>query len=298
MAYTAAAVDSDEYFHDTDWEIVANQGRYHVVEGCDVTFDAADMTYDIAAGQIMHNGGLVAVAAQTDAGTLVADATNERWAYVTLGSDGLDVLVSGDAAASSSVEPVKPELGDRVILYMVKIQAAQTIANNAEYKLDKRILAPTALAHRGPRAMHASATRDQDYIWEHVYLINGVTAWTTIATITDNNFAGAGGFGMGLVEAWVSGHTNAQGDAALFARWQFEKDGASDLQVGEIEEVWEDIDGAGAVCAKPGFRLLVSTNTILLQVQSSNGSNGLSGSAHVRVLLASMNDAAADWTIA
>jgi len=139
MPYQVQAVDSDEYFHDTDYEIIANQVHYNVVSGCGVTYDTADMTLDIASGSIKHNNLAVTVAAAANALTLVADSSNERWSYVTLDSSGAAVLVSGDPAPNSSTEPTKPELGDRVVLAMVKIQAGQTVAGNAEYKLDKRV---------------------------------------------------------------------------------------------------------------------------------------------------------------
>lgn len=139
-AYVLAAVDTDELFHDTDYEVLGNQQTYGVLTGCVLTEDASNMTVDLGAGAILHSGSIVNVTAATDTQTLVADGSNERWAAICLSSAGASVLVSGDPAASSSVEPAKPEIGDRVLLKMYKIQAAQTIANNCEYKLDKRIL--------------------------------------------------------------------------------------------------------------------------------------------------------------
>lgn len=139
-AYTLTAVDSDEYFHDTDYELLGNAGTYGVYAGCALTYDAADMTVDLAAGAVKHNAGYVAVAVGANAYTLVADGSNERWAALCISSAGAAALVSGDAAASASVEPSKPEIGDRVLLGMAKIQAAQTIADNCEYKLDKRLM--------------------------------------------------------------------------------------------------------------------------------------------------------------
>lgn len=139
MTYRVQAVDADEYFHDTDYEIAANQQMYGVFSGCAVSYDASNMTIDIGQGTIVHNGVTVQVAEQLNALTLVADGSNERWAYICLDSAGSAVLVSGDAAPDGSTEPTKPELGDRVLLAMVKIQAAQTIAANTEYQLDKRV---------------------------------------------------------------------------------------------------------------------------------------------------------------
>jgi len=144
-AYTLQAVDNDEYFHDTDYELLGNQGTYGVYSGCGLTPDAANLTVDLASGAIKHNAGYVAVAAAANAYTLVADASNERWAALCLDSAGAPVLVSGDAAASSSVEPTKPEIGDRVLLALYKVQAAQTVAASCEYQLDKRVLIPSLI---------------------------------------------------------------------------------------------------------------------------------------------------------
>lgn len=139
-AYTFEAVDTDEYFHDTDYELLASGDKYGVIRGCTITPDAANMTADLAVGAIWHSGSYVAVAAASDAYTIVSDGSNERWAALCISSAGSAVLVSGDAAASSSVEPAKPEIGDRVLAELYKVQAAQTIAANCEYQLDKRLL--------------------------------------------------------------------------------------------------------------------------------------------------------------
>lgn len=134
MAYQAQAVDATEPISDTSWEIVANMRDYGIISGCDVTLDATDMTYDVAAGEILHNGTFVAVAAQTDAGTLVADGSNPRFAWIGLDSSGVDVLVSGDASA----DPVVPEIGDRTTLSLMRIPAAETLASNCS-DIEKRI---------------------------------------------------------------------------------------------------------------------------------------------------------------
>lgn len=163
-AYTLTAVDSDEYFHDTDYELLGNAAQYNVISGCAVTFDAANMTADLAAGAITHDYTPLDVAVASNAYTLVADGSNERWAALCLSSAGAAALVSGDAAASSSVEPTKPEIGDRVLLYMVKIQAAQTIADNCEYKLDKRVAAPNGLIGYTGTAAPTTSTSAVDLV--------------------------------------------------------------------------------------------------------------------------------------
>lgn len=157
-SYTYAAVDADEYWHDTDVETIASLHTYGVISGCTVTADAANLTVDLAAGTILHSGSSVTVAGATDAYTLVADGSNERWAALTVSSAGAAALVSGDPAASASSEPVKPEIGDRVLVAFAKIQAAQTIAANVEYLLDKR-----AITHIPPDVVSGFGTSLSSY---------------------------------------------------------------------------------------------------------------------------------------
>jgi hypothetical protein len=77
VAYLTQFSDTTEPIADTDAEIATNQHLYGVISGCDVTYDASDMTYDIAAGVILHNGSVVAVAAQANAGTHRREARQE-----------------------------------------------------------------------------------------------------------------------------------------------------------------------------------------------------------------------------
>lgn len=142
MAITWQATDTIEPAADTDIEQAANAHLYGVISGCPVTFDAADMTYDVGAGTILHNGSVVSVSAQANAGTLVADGTNPRWAYIYLDSTGTEGLTHGTAAA----DPAKPEIGDNVAIAAVLIAAGATIASS-QTTLDKRVWThyPTSL---------------------------------------------------------------------------------------------------------------------------------------------------------
>lgn len=135
MPTTYDAEDGIEYWHDTDAEQLGNVHLYGVVSGCEVTLDGADMTYDVAAGQILHNGALVSVSAQANAGTLVADGTNPRWAIIYLDSAGVEGIVLGTPAAV----PSKPEVGDNVMIHAVLIAPGQTVASAATSSLAKRV---------------------------------------------------------------------------------------------------------------------------------------------------------------
>lgn len=142
MAYQFQNVDTTEPVSDTDGELKANVHLYGVISGCDVTLDSGNLTVDVAAGKILHNGSIVSVSAQTNAVTLVADGSNPRFSWVALNSSGTAVLVSGDAAA----DPDVPELGDYVALSLIRIPAGETLASNCT-DIEKRIPAhhPTSV---------------------------------------------------------------------------------------------------------------------------------------------------------
>lgn len=175
-AYTFEAVDADEYFHDTDYELLGSMHSYGVISGCTVTGDAANMTVDLAAGVILHSGSTVTVAAATDAYTLVADGSNERWAALCISSAGTAALLSGDPAANGSSEPAKPEIGDRVLVAMAKIQAAQTVAANVEYMLDKRVIThsgATTVTKSSDETINTSTTLQDDDALTFAVVANG-----------------------------------------------------------------------------------------------------------------------------
>lgn len=147
--------DDVEPIADTLGEAWGNAAIYNVINpiggSCALTYSAGAMTVDLAAGRITHYGSLVTVAAAAAGFTLVSDPTNPRWTWLAVSSTGTPVVVSGDPAATPSV----PELGDRVMVGLVYVQAGLTIASNATYKLDKRI---SSVAPWGVAATNAAAT--------------------------------------------------------------------------------------------------------------------------------------------
>lgn len=135
MARTAAYNDTTMPIADTFGEMWASSPAYALIGGCAVTLDAADLTYDVAAGAFIHNGTPVAVSAQANAGTLVADSTNPRWTWIVLDSSGVEAMVSGTAAATPSI----PELGaDTFPLMLVYVAAGATIASS-QTSYDQRV---------------------------------------------------------------------------------------------------------------------------------------------------------------
>lgn len=134
MARLAAYNDTTMPIADTHMEMATNANLYGVITGCAVTLDAANLTYDVAAGAIMHNGAPVAVSEQLNAGTLVADSSNPRWTWIAVDSTGTEVMVSGTAAATPSI----PELGDYVPLMLVYVAAGATLASS-QTNYDQRV---------------------------------------------------------------------------------------------------------------------------------------------------------------
>ena len=218
MTRTWATEDAIEWAHDTMMEQFGNIANYNVVSGCAVTYDAANMTLDIASGSITHNGLRVAVSSQANALTLVADGSNPRWSWIALDSAGAAVLVSGTAASDPSI----PELGDYVELALVKIEAGQTIANNITYKYDKRLFLPagteTTVRKSANESVTSSTTLQNDdelkyemaantnYQFEFSILYTGGTAGDIKFTVTTPS----GG------DLWATGWAPSGGSVSTF----------------------------------------------------------------------------------
>lgn len=210
--------DAIEWAHDTMMEQFGNLATYNVVSGCEVTYDAADMTIDIAAGSITHNGTRVSVTGGANALTLVADGSNPRWSWIALDSAGSAVLVSGTAAA----DPTVPELGDYVELALVKIEAAQTIANNITYKFNKRLVLPsgteTTIRKTSNETVTSSTTLQNDN--ELVYAMAANTNYHFEISILYTG-ATAGDIKFSIVvpsggDLWASGLIPSGGTVSLF----------------------------------------------------------------------------------
>jgi hypothetical protein len=182
MANTLQAQDTNEPFSDTDYELLGNP-TYRVVSGCAVTYDAANLTVDVAAGVIKHNGSFVTVSEQLNVVTIAVDGSNPRWSYLTINGSGTVILTSGTAAST----PVKPEAPEGVFLAMLLVVNGDTTANGITVKLDKRILSdvtgvsPQATAIGDAQAL---GTGDQAAREDHVHASASPSAPTTLAVGT------------------------------------------------------------------------------------------------------------------
>ena len=218
MTRNWSAEDGIEWAHDTMMEQFGNIANYNVRSGCAVTYDAANMTVDVAAGSITHNGTTVAVTGGTNVLTLVADGSNPRWSWIALDSSGTAVLVSGTAAADPSI----PELGDYVELALVKIEAGQTIANNITYKRDKRLFLPTSaettVTKQSNESVSSSTTLQNDDELKYAMSANTnyhfeISVLYTGGTTGDMKFSITTPSGGDL---WASGFIPSGGTVSLF----------------------------------------------------------------------------------
>ena len=148
------ATDSVDIASDSMVEQFGNLATYNVVDGCDITYSASGLSVSVSAGSVTHNGARIAVAGGSI--TLVPDATYPMSVWVAVNSSGTVEAVTGTAAA----EPVVPELGDRVEIALVKVEANQTIAAACEHKMDRRLFGPTLVTVGGSDSASATLSAD------------------------------------------------------------------------------------------------------------------------------------------
>lgn len=224
MAATAQAVDTTEPVSDTVWEISANNQESGVVTGCTLTLSGSNLTVDIAtAGTVVLEGSVLTVAAEVGAVTLVADASNPRFTWIGVASDGDIEIVSGAAAS----DPAVPELGSRVALALVRIPANETLASNCT-EIVKRIpyrVSPVLV--EGPQLL-IPMTGQQG------------TAGRQLAT---NTTASVGMFALQHPQTWnsISFEVSAVGGAGTLVWGVFSNDG----QTRFASETTASISGTG-----------------------------------------------------
>lgn len=160
MPYIWVAQNNVEPIASYTIEGVANAALYNVISGCGLDYDAGNMTVDLAAGAIMHNGSPLQIAALANAFTIVSDPSNPRFTWLALNSSGAATIVSGTPAAA----PAVPDLGDNVGLALLLVQAGQTIAANITYKLDKRVANPWGLVGYASEEATTTSTSAVDMI--------------------------------------------------------------------------------------------------------------------------------------
>lgn len=132
---------------------IANFSQFNTLNGCGATYSISDMKVTIAVGAVTHTNAYTAVAGNDV--TLVSDPSNPRFTYIYFNSSGVAVIISG----SPSATPAVPDFGANVTGQLVYVQGGLTIAGNATYKLDKRVMAPSTLGTYGLVQKYKSATQ-------------------------------------------------------------------------------------------------------------------------------------------
>jgi hypothetical protein len=200
--------DGVEPVSDSWGEIASNSNQYGVFSGNEVSYSVSDMVATVAAGTVIF--GFAGIDCASGTGTLVSDPTNPRWTWITRDSTGAVVIVSGDPAAI----PAVPELGGRVPVALVLVQAAQTIAGNITTKLDKRIPRPTLSRYSAATQTFSASTSLLDVITAGT--TTTASFWADASAIYKATyhipltFTGTGGF-----KAQVSGPTIGAGAISI-----------------------------------------------------------------------------------
>lgn len=133
------AEDGVEPISEYMMEQFGNWQNYNTVSGCEPTYSASDLTVSVSDGAVKINGtnGVVPAASVT----LVPDATNPRWAWITCDASGANIS-HGTAASDPSVPAIAAFPNNVVAVALVLIEANQTIAANCKYKFDRRMFGP------------------------------------------------------------------------------------------------------------------------------------------------------------
>jgi hypothetical protein len=121
-----------------------------------------------------------------------------------------------------------------------------------------------------------------------VFSASPITAFQTFRTITPSTVTAL--YQCGVVEVRMMGYTASNGPGSLFTRWQFSYDNANPSVL--------MIDGDPFVANQPQIQLVQSSESVLIQLASSDGINNFQGQVWVDVYLGDdISDGVATWTI-
>ena len=134
---------------------------------------------------------------------------------------------------------------------------------------------------------------NKDIVFYRQISLAGITSWTTILTITANTLID---YTVGQVKAILGGHTSGVGNGFTQINKAFSTYGGNPVQLYDIEpdiRMHAGLGGNGA----PHVQLAVSGNSVLVQVQSSNGSNSFVGSCHLEIFCPRGISGVVTWSI-
>lgn len=120
--------------------------------------------------------------------------------------------------------------------------------------------------------LHLKANRSQDkygFYRKEIWDLNNITSWTTLRVLTPN--LTPNGF-LGFISILLMGHTSSIGDGVIRDEYAIRAAGAI-TQERTLET------GANL----PQFRITEASEVLTIQVQSSNGTNSMSGMADLEI---------------
>jgi hypothetical protein len=129
---------------------------------------------------------------------------------------------------------------------------------------------------------------ENDYANRHTERVTGITAWSTVQTLTPS--ATANVYTSGIIEIRVMGETTTQGRGTYQERWQF--------TIANAAPTVASIAAAETSGTNPTARLNMSGNAIQIQVQSSDGAAQFRGLVVIDIFAPEDYDQAITYTLA
>jgi len=133
----------------------------------------------------------------------------------------------------------------------------------------------------------ASPADANKYYYHKVVVSTIVTSWTTIKTLTPSNTSG---YTEGMVEFHVMAVTSSVAASSVFSRWRITLLGGPPT----VAVLGGNVNTTGFPA---GVRLLVSGNDILMQIQSSNGTNSMYATVTLDIYCPGGQGSTTDWTL-
>lgn len=146
------------------------------------------------------------------------------------------------------------------------------------------------VAVMGHQRLPSTAAYNNNFVERAAYNIGGIgiSSWATIMTITPDVVSGR--ICRGIIEAEVMGDTGAVGTGTRKSRWQYAINGGSPT----VSLIGTDITAN----SPPQFRLSMSGNSVLVQVQSNDGTHTIdSGMAAIAAYLPSASGGVINYAI-
>lgn len=143
------------------------------------------------------------------------------------------------------------------------------------------------------RQLRSNSINNSNSVYEYSLPVNG-TGWLTLKTLIPS--ATTNVFVRGLIDLTVAGNTSTVGNGIRENGWFFDINNST-FSTGYIGT------GTSSLCSGdsgnlPQIRVLVSSNTFVIQAQSSNnGASTFNGMANLKLVLPSGSGTAITWTI-